>query len=432
MSTTVQKTIEKLENQFPGNSIKVVGEHPASAFQRMKAGELEIANVPYILPDNHSQISSSIASFRENSFQRNKQEDLARYKRLIQKSVGIGATSEEEQKVASRELAAYRVFELTADVLASPWCMSAFQQINLSSDEIVMIKRPASFNLNGFTVRSVSLNGYAYQERWETTAQAEFILMEMLGTDGVRLPLRDLQRGDISQVDAADAKLKYDMTIKMDTLAKTNIDAAKQTSGLRALLNIHPSVVAANIPDTNYLDLSDAAYGTSGKITLPKIKAILSHISRFGSAGGADVPISIKNIMMSPQNIQDPWDFIDLVSGWDTSGESWGGPAVDNPLHVVPSAVRDQIFQTGAITNAWGHTFNWTPNSQLGAGKMYITTNQPLGWHFTKTEFDRMIRFDETNSKDHMMNDEVEFFYKKTSKFYVPDLWKNRILIVDL
>lgn len=400
-------------------------ESPRQQIERVRNGSLELASVPWILPGNRGVVEAASRNLNEGRFDRSNREDVQRYRELIVKS-NSGDQRDPEVLKARTELASYRTFELNNDVMATPWAMSAFQQVNLNPDEQPLIERPRSRNLQRFTVTSVGINGGTRQAQWRTTKSAETAEIELLATERVQYQIMDLQQGDVSQLDAINRELQYDMERKLDTLAKTNLDAAKVVSGLRDTLSIDADVTAANIPDTNYLDLDTAYPGNAGVLTLPKLKAILLHVSKFGSAGFADQPISISNIMMSPQNLQDPWDFTDLVyAAFDGSGDV-------APSDTVPQSVRDDIFRTGMMTSAWGHNFAWTPNSQLAKGKMYVLTGQPIGWAFMKPVFDRMLEWNEQNSADHADLNQGEVMWKKAISFYTVDVWQYRVVIIDL
>lgn len=389
--------------------------NPLTAVNQVREGSLEVANIPWLLPVNRRKLARDYASFRENRLDRYNQEEMRQYKEKL-----IEAASDPEAK---REVAAYREFELVSDVMAIPWTLGTFQAVNLSAEDLPLLTFPRSRNLQRFNVRSVGIDGGTFRDQWRTTKSIEQILMEMVSTDRVEYTLNDLQQGNVNESDRINAELQYDMEMHIDGLGKTNIDAAKVESGLRDSLSIHPSIDPLNIPDKNYLDLNGV--DTAGKLSIGKLKTILEHVSKFGAAGGADEAISIQTIMMSPQNIRDPWDFIDLVSGFT------GGEAVE-PSQTVTPGVRESIFNTGMMTSAWGHTFSWTPNAQLSVGKMYILTSQPLGWYFTKTDFDKVIEWNESNSPDHADNNMGEIVWKKALRFFVPDLWRYRIVIVDL
>lgn len=393
-----------------------------AALQQLRDGQLNVNQLSFINPENRREIANRIEILKKNKFDRHDPEDRKKYGELL-KAAGFAA---KEDMSAMKELADYRMFELNYDVMASPWALAPFQMVNLQSDELPLITIPRSRNHQRFDVYSISIDGESEREQWLTTKDIIQMEMEMLSTDKVRYRLYDLQQGDVNDSDAIQKELRYDLDMKIDELALAQIDAGETETGLRAILSLHPKIVAANIPDGNYLDLN--AIDDAGVLSIGKLKTIIAHIAMFGSAGQADEQFQITNIQISPQNIQDPWNFVSMVSGWDTTA---GGGETD-PLKTVPEGVREQIYNTGMFTNAWGYNFSWTPNPQLAKGRMYIFTNKPIGWLFTKTEFDKMLQWDDRTSPDFAERNYGEMMFKKAMKFYCPDIWKQRYLIVDL
>lgn len=325
-----------------------------------------------------------------------------------------------------KDLASYRIFEMVHDVMAVPFAMSAFQTINLSKDELVMILKPRSRNSQAFTVRNHSLAGGSRNDQWRTTKEILTYEMEMVKTDKVEYPLVDLQTGDYAEQDRVAEELRYLKEMKIDSSALAVIDSLETASGLRDVLGIHPLVDVNAIPDTNYLDLTDTAYGPVNVFTIQKLKAVLNHIALFGAADQRS-PLSINSIFLSPLNMRDSWDYTSLVSGFDSSGSF----RENQPSDTVPQSVRDSIFATGMFTSAWGYTWSWNPNSQIQKGRMYVFTNEPVGWMFTKTDHDKILRFDDTNSMQHADKNVGEQMLSWTMKFVTPDLWKHHVVIID-
>jgi hypothetical protein len=416
--TTLGKLLDK---QFPGGSEKLktvpLPMNPTEALRRARLGE-DAANIPWIQPGNVPVVNELVRTRRENGFNRNDPKDRAEFSKRLKASA--------ERDADREEMAAYRTFELTNDVMATPFALGAFQTVDLSPDELPLIERPRSRNYQRFTVRSQSIDGGAREAQWRTTKEVSQYELDAIATDRVEYPIMDIQQGDINQSDAINTELRYDMEMKVDGLARTNLDAAQTASGLRALLSIHPNVVQANIPDANYFDLNALFAGSNDVLTMIKLKYILNHIALLQSVGGPGEGLTIQTIMLSPQNMRDSWDFVDLVSGVGSATE---GPA---PANTVTTAQRESIFSTGMMTSAWGYTWNWTPNSQIAKGRMYIFMNQPLGWQFTKTSFDKTLVWNETNSPDHAESNMGEVMYRRVMSFLVPDLWKYRVLIIDL
>lgn len=414
-----RRTADEANAMFDGGRIKAVASECASAAD-VRSGSRSIAEMGSLLPCNIPILEARRKAFLEARFDRSNPQHMEELQQLT-----IDAASDPRRWA---ELAAYRIFEMTGDVMAIPFAMGAFQTINLADDELPMIVKPRSKNLNSFSVWDYSVNGGTGRSaQWKSDFTKNAYEMEMLQTDKVSYPLMDLQTGNISEQDAVAERLAYDKEMKIDASALAAIDSISTASGLRAYLDFHPSVQQATVPDGNYLDLTGAAYGESGRFTMLKLKAILRHIRLFG-ATVRDQVMSISAIHCSPLVIDHCWDFIDLVSGWDSSA----GVKNHDPAQTVTPAVREQIYNTGFMTQAWGNKWSWNPNSQVTANRLYIFTNQPLGWMFTKSTFDQMIKWDATNSPRHAEWNMGEQLLRWTMKFIIPDLWKYRVVIVDI
>ncbi len=407
---------QRMNAQFPSKPGCITATPLSVDIASVRRGEHAPSEVPWLLPANRAILNrrSEIAS--ETRFDRSNPADMREYSDRIRASLN--------NQDAAADLAAYRIFELTSDVMASPFALGAFQGINLSDDELPGIIRPRSRNYQRFTIRTIGQDGGSRQDQIKTTKAFSAYEMDLISTDKVEYNLYDIQQGDVEGVEIANSALEYDMDMKIDSLAESNMFAAKTVSGLRDLLNIHPLIVSANLPDTNYLDLNSLHAGNSGVLTIEKLKSILDHIAKFGAVGGDGVgeTLTIQSIVMSPQNLRDPWDFIDLVASGD-------GSVKPLPGETVPREVRNQIFQTGMFTSAWGQNFSWIPNGRIAKGRMYVFTNQPLGWFFTKTNFDRLIRWD---GPDNIEQNYGQMVLQRCLQFVIPDLWKHRVLICDL
>lgn len=411
--------VAEAETIFPGGRISAMARESASAID-VRQGRRELSELGLMLPCNLPVLEARRANFFANRYDRSNASHMEEFKQLT-----MDAASDPRRW---NELAAYRVFEMTGDVMAIPFALSAFQTMNLSADELPMIVKPRSKNLNSFTAWEYSVNGGAGRSaQWRTDFEKNMYEMEAFQTDKVTYPLMDLQIGNITEQDAVAERLAYDKEMKIDETALAAIDSIETASGLKEHLDFHPSVNQDSVPDGNYLDLTGGSYGAAGRFTMLKLKAILRHIRLFG-ATVAEQKMAISAIHCSPLVIDHCWDFIDLVSGWDTSA----GIKNHDPAQTVTTAQREQIYNTGFMTQAWGNTWTWNPNSQVDTNRIYIFTNQPVGWMFTKSEFDQMIKWDATNSPTHAEWNMGEQLMRWTMKFVIPDLWKYRVVMVDI
>lgn len=411
----------ELEDRFPGGGEALKNTRPINpmdAYNRARNKGEDCANIPWLNPSNAEVLNGMVKARRENGFNMSSEEDRAEYRKRL--------TASASSRQAAEEMASYRSFVITNDVMAAPFALAAFQQVDLSPDELPLIERPRSRNLQRFTVRTQGIDGGSRQQQWQTTKSVSQFELDSIASDRINYPLMDIQQGDISVSENINTELKYDMEMKIDSLAKTNIDATSLDVGLRALLSFHPAVDVNNVPDRNHYDLNALFAGNPGVLTIQKLKFILNHIALLQSVGGVLDGLTINTIMLSPQNMRDSWDFIDLVSGVGSATE---GVA---PEQTITRDTRQQIFQSGMFTSAWGYNWSWTPNSQIAKGKMYIFMNQPIGWLFTKQALDQIFQWNATNSPDHAESNLGEIMMRRIIQFLRPDLWAYRILIIDL
>lgn len=415
MTSQAELTRHKLDQEFKGDRIKSIpipglevangGVNPEASFIRA---------IPWFNPLNRRKWAKSQSEGRANRLDwRNNKE----HRELFSAKIRLSGERSQRGYDAKRELNAYREFELLQDLFAIPFAMAPFQAINLSADELPLIVFPKARQY--FAVRFIGQDGSARQDQWRDERSVEQHEMRVISTDKVEYPLWDIQQGNVNRQSDINAQLRFDMEMKLDELAQAQIDSIKTTSGLRDLLALHPLIVAANIPDTNYLDLT--GIGTTGVLSLEKWKRILSHINSFGPGTDPDRSMTIQSVIMSPQNVRDQWDYIDLVSGFS------GGDAVE-PADTVLTSVREEIYRTGMLNNAWGYTWSSIPNNRLDKGRMYVFTNLPIGWFFTKTEMDMLLIWDGPDQMDENLG---QIVWRRVYQFVTPDLWKHRVLIVD-
>lgn len=430
--------LRQIEKDFPGHKGAVQGTvacMPDSDIASLREArdegraEVDTSNMRWMLPFNRRKIAREYASAAgERLNWRTNAADYQLYERLIRGSF--------TDRQLSHELAQYRNFEITSDILATPFALGAFQSINLSADELPQIITPKARQY--FNVRYIGQDGGARQDAWRTARSAENFEMRLLSTDKIEYPLMDLQQGNVNEVSTINAQLRYDMEMKIDTEALTSLDNNQMNSGIKALLNIHPQIDQSNLPDENYLDLTDTAtYGPAQVFTIARLKAILFQMAKWGFGFDPDGPIQIQSMIMSPLHARDSWDYIDLVSGFDSSGETWNvngtnraGRPSDDPNQMVTTQMREEIMRTGGmLQSGWG--YNWTTQYQprLAAGKIYVFTNQPVGWYFTKSEWDQVIEW--KDQPDYVEQNMAAILMRRSLQFVQPELWAYRYLIVD-
>lgn len=443
MSTKTKSQLRALDQKFPGHS----GDKPLKIVQsqRCDAPEAEIASLRnelmnedadfsvnpnsfrWMQPCNRRRIAAGIEVANQGRFHwRTNLVERQEYEERIRRASPYIRLNQD----AAEELAAYRAFEITSDIVSLPFALGAFQSINLADDEIPLMLLPQA-NQQHFAVRYIGRDGGARQDQWRHARSAETMELHMVATDKVEYTLMDLHEGNINQLQAINTQLRFDMEQKIEDLALESLEANVRTDGIKALMNIHPSVDQANIPDGNYLDLTDVpTYGAANIFTITRLKAILDHLAKWGFNFAPDGAISISQMIMSPQNARDSWDYVDLVSGWNTEAEAWGGRHVDDPHLTVPTGVREQIFSSGSmLQSAWGYSWQTTYNPRVSKGRLYVMTNLPVGWYFTKSSFDRVLEWKDT--PDHIEQNYGQIMMMKPLTFVQPTLWAYRYLVVD-
>lgn len=406
--------MERDSKLFPGERIKGMALPPATDIAS------SYQNASWIQPSNRRRLAEIYNQETASEFfDRNDSAQREELSRQIAAAYDFSNMSVREKKAA--ELAAYTEFELVRpEALAIPFALSAFQAVNLGNGDLPLIIRPQSRQY--FNVNYCALDGSPKQDQWRHTKNAEQILMRNMSTSKVEYPLYDLQQGDVNEYDRIQNQLRFDMDMKIDEQALAQIDGACQESGLQSILDIHPRIDVANIPDGNYLNLTNTVtYGAANTWTLARLKALLSHINRFGQGVTPEGGMTISSIIYSPQNVEDWWDFVDLVSGFNSSTPE------QNPKNVVPTPVREQIFNTGMMNSAWGHSWTSIPNAVIPKGTMYVFTNQPIGWFFTKTGYDRLIRWE---GPDQIAQNMGQVQWSRAFQFATVDLWKYRFVKV--
>lgn len=408
LKTKARQQQRSNDTAFPGDRISATALPPGSDIASIRSGSGDPLNCAWMLPCNRRFWASELASYREEAFDLTKPEDREMVKDLLRRSY--------KNREVSAEIAAYREFVLQHEILAAPFAFGAFQAVPLSDDELPEIITPKVRQY--FNVRYMGNDGQARQDQWKDARSSSLLFMRRLTTDKIEYPLFDIQLGNINVLPDINAQLRFDMEMKLDVLAQAQLDANITDSGLRDLIQLHPLVVAANVPDKNHLDLT----GTNpGILTLDKIKDILSLISQWGVDGlTPDGAFQISSMIISPQNIRDQWDYVDLVSGFT------GGAF--QPDNVVPTSLRDQIFQTGTMTQAWGYNWSTVPNSRLDKGKLYVFSTQPVGWYFSKPALDQVITWEGPDAQE---KNQGQIVYNKVCNFAMPELWLHRYVVVD-
>ena len=421
---TGRKHVQRLNSVMPDSKKNVIfrASNPDHEIANLRAqvarggdAPIDTSALGWMLPCNRDKLARELAHVRGGRYDwRNNKSDR-------EELIGKIKASADDAEVA-KEVADYRKFELTSDLLATPFALAPFQSINLSGDELPQIITPKTRQY--FSVGYIGQDGGTRHDQWRTTRSATEIEMRLASTPKVEYPLIDLQQGSVTEFDKINAQLRWDMEYKIDGFALQALNAGLMETGIKALLNIHPDIDQTVIPDGNVLDLTDVpTYGAAHVWTITRMKAMLDHFARWGYNFDPDGPISLQTMIMSPGNARDSWDYVDLVSGYDSSGSF----KENQPTRTVTTGQRESIMQTGGLLqSAWGYNWQTQFQPRVVKGEAWCFTNQPVGWYFTKSEWDKVIEWKDT--PEAVEQNIGAIMYRKALQFYMPQLWAYRYL----
>lgn len=319
-----------------------------------------------------------------------------------------------------KEVADRVEFRVNADVLAHLFALSFFQNQPLDDDQWpVLTSRFRDSNmLNALTIGE--MNG-APKHQYVPNGIHSTHLLEQFSSPIVEYQRRNLQTGDVSEVERVSNEMSYEFNLGLDSLAITLLDAGVLASGLRDTLRLHPSIVAGTIPDKNFMDLT----GTdTGKITVSKFRDILEYFVRWQDTEPDSTPLQINTIYMSVLQLKNIWEFVDLVAGFDSSGA-----LIEDPTKTVPGATREQIFNTGIFRTAYGQEFLIVLRNTIASDIMYISSNKPAGYYFNKPGMAEMFTDDSMEARQ---KNKGRMSRSVVHQFVMPDEWKYRYLKVQV
>lgn len=336
-------------------------------------------------------------------------------------------------KQATSELCAAVTSDVNINILGQLFAMSFFETKTYGPADWPVIK--AKLRQKKFFVSQVGLNGGNPMMQMAEGIMDYPLLFKMYATAAYEFPIYNLQTGPLNLLAEATADITYELGLHMDTVAKSFLDANKLASGLRGLLNLHPSINSANIPDANYLDLSSIA-GT-GKWTVEKIKRILDYAVRFTAdvqplhGGALAGQMQVKAVHCSSLRNRDLWDMADLVAlvGTAVAGEPFGSAPQTQPTQLIPEEARAEIFRNSKLERFFGHPFTIVSNNTLAADDVYVAFNRPAGVFHAKPTFDATFH----NQSPEMAQRNVEsVFMRKCGVFHQTNDTIPNYLIVKL
>jgi hypothetical protein len=337
-------------------------------------------------------------------------------------------------KDAASEVSAAIKSEVNLNILGQLFAMSMFDIKTYADPDWPWIRaKRQDFN---YVVSTIGLDGGTPQKQMIEGIQQYQLYFKSYVTEETSYQLFDLQTGQMDYFADAIADITYALGLHLDKTAKTLLDSNQYASGLRDLINLHPSIVAANIPDANYLDLSTITGGASagGQFTTEKVKRILDYCNRWTSdvqpMGGGELSGSmrVKSVHCSSRRMRDLYDLADAVAlvGSLPTGEA---NFVTSPSQTIPEDARGQIFRSGKLETWWGAPFTLVPNNRLAADEVYVAMNRPAGVFHHKPSMDEVFR--DQSPKLRSQNRE-SVYMKKVGVFHQTNSQIPNFLVVKL
>ena len=293
-------------------------------------------------------------------------------------------------KQATHEICGAVTSEVNINILGQLFAMSFFETKPYGPADFPIIK--AELYDKNFFVSSVGINGGNPQMQKSEGIMDYPLLFGFWATPAYEFPIFNLQTGPLNYLNKAIARVTYELGLQLDKVALTLMKANKVATGLANLLSLHPSIVSANIPSANYLDLS--AIAGTGHWTVEKMKRILDYAVRFTTdvqpQEGGDLagPMEVRAVHCSSRRLRDMWDQADIVGLVATAVTGEPVDTVTNPTQTVSEDTRAQIWRSGKLESFLGKPFTLVPNNRLASDEVYVAMSRPAGQFHSKPAFD--------------------------------------------
>ncbi len=248
-----------------------------------------------------------------------------------------------------------------------------------------------------------------------------FVDMRELHTDEVGYQVRDIQLGtDIASAAQATVDLGWDMANKVDLEAYTLLTGGKSlaaqtvfgtfngaTKDLDKTWIPNSRIVAANLPTTNALVLSDngSGQGQSNNFRLAVIRAIMNYCESWANVWGS--PIRPTGMILIPSS-----DVADLSN------------EITPTSLIFPNAVAEGLLNNFTQFDYMGIRWTLVPDVTLTPGTCYPVLNKPVGVMYLKPSMDE--EFVETDRKKNWETRSQ----MKVINFAIPEPWRVNALKV--
>jgi hypothetical protein len=296
-------------------------------------------------------------------------------------------------------------------VTAQSNAASFFTKVNLEEDEEPMLENTTTQFMKA---RFIGEDGKPHMTQIIKNLARQLIPLGWVSTRELEYPLVDIYKGRVGQDVLAAAPLADGITRAMDVELWKLIKALPLTTfkvtgpELQRTFVLDPSIVPANVPTGNKLDLH-----AEGKFNFNVIKAIVKFYMQFGNVFGQTI---VPEVVYIPAI--DSANFVDDVS---LTTAVLGNPALT------------QIFENGYVTNFGGKNLILVgdPTLDPADGYAYVRTNKPIGEWYTKPSLDLNYPANPQQiPADWIRENKGRTFMKKVFGAATPLPWTIRMLAV--
>lgn len=351
-----------------------------------------------LFPDAREQLSKFVATAESNGTEENVQ-------KLIQ--LKRDAVSDPAKLMEFNRL---RTLVVENIVTAKSNAASFFRKVNLEEDEEPMLENTTGQVMKA---RFIGEDGKPHMTQLIRQLARQLIPLSWVSTRELEYPLVDIYKGRVGQDVLRAAPLADAIVRAMDTelwkLIKALPVKTYKITGpeLQRTFVLDPSIVPANVPTGNRLDLH-----TEGGFNFNVIKAIVKYFFIYGNVFGDSI---VPEVVFIPA--LDAANFID---------------AVDFTTDANNPAVK-QVFEGGWVTSFGGRNLTLVADPTLDPADdyLYVRTNQPIGEHYSKTSLD--INYPENPQQiptDWIRENKGRTFMKKPFGAVTPAPWTIRMLAV--
>jgi hypothetical protein len=254
------------------------------------------------------------------------------------------------------------------------WATEFFDEVPVIDDGAVYLQNETK---QAVRVAKVGQDG-GIRSTFVTKNQSQVqIQLFLISSQKVKWRLYDLLRGSVAEENEKLVEIAQDVVLDLDGRLFTNFISPSAGSfnfstGSDELktLNLHPTVVATNLPTTNVISGLTAAGGVNKSV----LDAVFKHFGRFANLfpDGDIYPVAFYFPSIYSYSILGDISLTNAAAG--------------------TQKLAEQVISRGVIDNYMNRQLAYRPLVNLGGKNVWVRTNKPLGKLYRKKSWDKMVR----------------------------------------